>query len=59
MTQYREQSTLGLNWKHIKNQLDCNLKCPFFLHVNFPMVLSDQKLLYLIKKEIFKEMTHS
>ena len=25
-------------------KFDCNLKCPFFLHTNFPMVLNDQKL---------------
>ena len=29
----------------------------FFLHINFPMVLIDQKWLYLIKNEIFKITT--
>ena len=37
----------------------CNLKCPFFLHTNFPMVLNDQKLWCFIKNKIFKIMTHS
>ena len=34
-----------------------NWKCSFFLHINFPMVLNDQKLWYFIKKDISKIMT--
>ena len=40
-------------------KFDCNLKCPFFLHISIPMVPNDQKLWYFIKNEIFKIMTNS
>ena len=34
-------------------------KFSFLLHINFPMVLNDQKLWYFIKDKISKIMTHS
>ena len=40
-------------------KFDCNLKCPFFLHINFPMVRNCQKLWYFSRNEIFKIMTYS
>ena len=40
-------------------EVSCNLKCPFFLHIDFPMVLNDQKLGYFIKNEIYNIMIHS
>ena len=46
-------------FSNVMEKFDCNLTCPIFLHINFPMVLNDQKLWYFIKNEIFKIMTHS
>ena len=34
-------------------------KFSFLLHINFPMVLNDQKLWYFIKNKISQIMTHS
>ena len=42
---FKNYFTLCLSiFSNVMEKFDCNLKCPFFLHINFPTALNDQKM---------------